>query len=243
LRRFDFVSIGAQDAARADRAFLIRLAQQVEALGAHRLRIADSVGLMNPFQVEELFTDLSETCPDLPLAFHAHNDLGMATANSLAAFYGGAEAVDVTACGIGERAGNAPLEQMALVWPECGVKPVELTRLCTTVQRAAQLTIAPNQPLIGQNIFRHESGIHVHAMLQNSQAYEPFSAETIGRSDTTRIVLGYHSGESAIRHALQELGIDPRSEPLGWLLRRIKQYAQQTKQPITPAVLKNLYYE
>lgn len=243
LSRFDYVSVGAQDSARADRAFLFGFVREVQRLGAHRLRMADTVGLMNPFEVRELFEALSCEAPGLPLAFHAHNDLGMATANTLAAFEGGAEAADVTVTGLGERAGNAALEQVAMAMCDTGVRRDRLTSLCELVIGAASHTVAKNAPIIGANVFCHESGIHVQALCNNRAAYEPFAAAEIGRSDGTRFVIGLHSGEAAIRHALRELGIDPRNEPLGWLLRRVKRYALETKQPVSPTVLRALYYE
>jgi homocitrate synthase NifV len=243
LKRFSFVSVGAQDSARADRGLLVAFTKRVHDLGAHRLRIADTVGVMNPFQVKALFEELTAAAPGLELAFHAHNDLGMATANTFAAFEGGAAAADVTVAGIGERAGNAALEQLAMALPQLGIKTQRLTPLCDMVLSAARME-APNcMPIIGKNVFSHESGIHVHAILNNRQAYEPFAAADIGRKDSTRIVLGVHSGEAAIRHALQQLNINPGTEPLGWLLARVRHHAQATKRPIGPRELKYFYYE
>ncbi len=243
LQRFAYVSVGAQDSGRADRALLFAFARRVDELGAHRLRIADTVGVMNPFQTAELFRDLREAVGDMELAFHAHNDLGMATANTLAAFRGGASAADVTVAGIGERAGNAALEQVALACPQLGVRTHMLTPLCDAVLRAAGIEAPVCAPVIGSNVFSHESGIHVHAVLNHREAYEPFSAEAIGRSDSTRIVLGLHSGEAALRHALGTLNIDPGKEPLGWLLNRIRRQALDTKQPVGLHQLRRLYYE
>ncbi|MEI6890885.1 MAG: hypothetical protein V5783_01825 [Pontiella sp.] len=243
LRRFDFVSVGAQDAARADRTLLLSFAHRVYELGADRLRIADTVGVLNPFQTRDLFEELHAAVPKLELAFHAHNDLGMATANTLAAFEGGATAADVTVAGIGERAGNAALEQVAMAIPTLGIQTRLLSPLCNRVLKAADMETPRCFPIIGKNVFSHESGIHVHAVLKHREAYEPFSAADIGRTDSTRIVLGIHSGEAALRHALRQNQIDPGSEPLGWLLKRIKQHALETKQPVTARKLRNLFYE
>ena len=225
LKRFSYVSVGAQDSARADRSLLIAFAKRVHELGGHRLRIADTVGLMNPFQVAGLFRELKEAVPELELAFHAHNDLGMATANTLAAFEGGARASDVTACGFGERAGNAALEQVAMAVPSLHLRNQYLSPLCELVMEAAGIRVPACAPIIGRNVFSHESGIHVHAVLNHRDAYEPFAAEDIGRTDSTRIVLGIHSGEAGLRHALKQLDIDPGNEPLGWLLNRIRKHA------------------
>lgn len=243
LERFSYVSVGAQDSARADRKLLTEFARRVYKLGGHRLRIADTVGLMNPFQTRELFQHLKKEVPELPLAFHAHNDLGMATANTLAAYEGGAEAADVTVAGIGERAGNAALEQVAMAVPSLKIRSHLLTPLCDTILEATGISAPACFPIIGKNVFSHESGIHVHAVLNHRSAYEPFSASDIGRKDDTCIVLGIHSGEAALRHALHNLKINPGSESLGWLLNRIKKQALKTKQPISLRQLRNLYYE
>lgn len=240
--RFSYVSVGAQDAARADRELLTAFARRVYELGADRLRIADTVGLMNPFQVQALFNELCAAVPDLELAFHAHNDLGMATANTLAALESGAAAADVTVTGMGERAGNAPLEQVAMAVPQTGIATARLAPLCDLVLRASEREAPACFPIIGKNVFSHESGIHVHAVLNHRSAYEPFSAADIGRTDSTRVVLGIHSGEAALRHALGELGIDPRNEPLGWLLNRVRNHAQKSKRPVSLYQLRTLYY-
>ena len=243
LDRFEYVSVGAQDAGRADPGLLFDFARRVQALGGHRLRIADTVGTMNPFQTRTLFEALRRAIPETELAFHAHNDLGMATANTLAAFTGGADAADVTVTGIGERAGNAALEQVALAVPALDLNNRRLAPLCEQVLLAAGIEAPATQPLIGKNAFRHESGIHVHALLNDRSAYEPFPADSIGRADSTQVVLGVHSGESALRHALRLLSINPGREPLGWLLNRVRLQARMTRQPVSLSRLKRLYYE
>lgn len=241
--RFAFVSVGAQDSGRADRRVLNQFARRVYELGADRLRIADTVGVLNPFQTRALFVELHQVVPELELAFHAHNDLGMATANTLAAFEGGAAAADVTVTGIGERAGNAAFEQVAMAVPSLGIPTAKLTPLCNMVLQAAELPVPVCFPIIGKNVFSHESGIHVQAVLNHRSAYEPFSAADIGRTDSTTIVLGIHSGEAALRHALRKLNINPGNEPLGWLLNRVRNHALKTKKSVTPYQLRSLFYE
>ncbi|MDZ8119670.1 homocitrate synthase/isopropylmalate synthase family protein [Pontiella agarivorans] len=243
LARFSYVSVGAQDSARADRATLLAFAHRVQELGADRLRIADTVGMLNPFQTKALFAELHRTVPGLELAFHAHNDLGMATANTLAAFEGGADCADVTVTGMGERAGNAAFEQVAMAVPDLGIQTPMLSALCNRVLRASEQQPPACFPIIGKNVFRHESGIHVHAVLNHREAYEPFSAADVGRDDTTHVVLGIHSGETSVRYALGKLGIDPRNEPIGWLLKRVRNEAQQTKKPVPIGRLRALFYE
>ena len=242
-RRFSYVSIGAQDSGRAASELLYAFAERVHDLGGDRLRIADTVGILNPFQTQALFRRLRDALPELELAFHAHNDLGMATANTLAALDSGAAAADVTVAGIGERAGNAALEQVAMAIPALALKTSHLATLCGMVLQAAGLEVPENQPIIGRNVFRHESGIHVHAVLNDRSAYEPFGADTIGRMDSTQVVLGAHSGESALRHALKQLHINPGNERLGWLVKRVRRQALQTKRTVSLEQLRTLYYQ
>jgi homocitrate synthase NifV len=208
---FDRVSVGALDATRADRAFLLQFAQMAESLGVHRLRIADTVGIGVPSTVAELVGDLKGAVNDLDLEFHGHNDLGMAAANALVALEVGADAVSVTVNGLGERAGNAALEQIIMALSghadfHCPVDTTRLQALSQLVSRAAHRPVHPTQPVVGDHVFTHESGIHCHAMFKEHRAYEPFSPGRVGRTDR-RFVLGAHSGTAAIRRLLDQVGI------------------------------------
>lgn len=209
---FDRVSVGAQDATRADGDYLQKVAGMVKAAGAHRLRIADTVGIGRPSAVGELIRGIKGVVPDLALEFHAHNDLGMATANALSALEAGAESVSVTVNGLGERAGNTALEQMVMALaghPDllCSVDSTALMPLCRLVALASGEQIPPSQPVVGDRVFTHESGIHCHAMLRDARAYEPFDPGRVGRSGR-RMRLGTHSGARAIRHLLAQAGIE-----------------------------------
>ena len=146
------------------------------------------------------------------IGFHAHNDLGLATANSLAALAAGADSVDVTVLGLGERAGNAALEEVVMALrvtagADCGVDAKRLTALCRLVAAAAGESIPLRKPIVGRAVFEHESGIHVQAMHRDRRSYEPFPADEVGGSGS-RFVLGKHSGRAAIRWALAQRGID-----------------------------------
>ncbi len=208
---FDCVTIGAQDATRADRDFLLQFAFQACQAGANRLRIADTVGIGRPSTIANVLSALTTSTTPLDLEFHGHNDLGMATANALTALEVGCRAVSVTVNGMGERAGNTALEQIAMAvdqhpdlkWP---MDTTQLLPLCQCVARAAARPISPAQPVVGADVFTHESGIHCHAMFKDSRAYEPFAPELAGRPGR-RFVLGTHSGASAIRHLLEQAGI------------------------------------
>jgi homocitrate synthase NifV len=212
---FDRVSVGAQDATRADSGFLRQVAALVKEAGGHRLRIADTVGISRPAAVGELIRSIKAAVPDLELEFHGHNDLGMATANALSALEAGAESVSVTVNALGERAGNAALEQvvMALAGHPDLTTSVDTTRLlplCRLVALASCQQIPPSQPVVGERVFTHESGIHCHAMFKDTRAYEPFEPSRVGRIDR-RFVLGTHSGASAIVHLLAQAGIQVSS--------------------------------
>jgi homocitrate synthase NifV len=186
---FDFVSMGAQDASRSCPEFLVELATVAADLGADRLRLADTVGLWNPWQTRQAIAGIREAVPALPLGFHGHNDLGLATANTLAAHLAGARYLDVTVGGLGERAGNASLEQVAAalratVGIEHGLKMAEFLELGRFVAMAAGREIPPNQPVTGSAAFAHESSIHVFAQVRDNRAYEPLSPESVGQTRT-----------------------------------------------------------
>lgn len=200
-RHFRYVSLGAQDASRADPSFLLQVARAAREEGADRLRLADTVGVWNPFQTQTALGFLRQAVGDLSLGFHGHNDLGMATANTLSALAAGADSVDVTVNGLGERAGNAPLAEVAMAArltlnQDLGIDMRQLSALSAVVAEAAQRPIAADKPIVGSNAFAHESGIHVHGWLADPRTYEPFAPTEVGHAGS-RLVLGKHSGTAA----------------------------------------------
>jgi homocitrate synthase NifV len=208
---FDRITLGAQDATRADPDFLIQLAALARAAGAHRLRIADTVGIAHPRGIAKLIKAMVGAVPNMELEFHGHNDLGMATANALTAVEAGAQAISVTVNGLGERDGNTALEQVVMALKgqqhlKCRLNSDALVPLCRQVSHASGRRIGPSQPVVGELAFTHESGIHCHAMLRDSRAYEPFDPRQAGRRGR-RFVLGAHSGTRTIRHFLSRAGI------------------------------------
>ena len=228
-QRFDFVSVGAQDASRADPDFLENIALTARQAGASRLRLADTVGVWNPLEIGAVFTRIKTCVPGLPLGFHGHNDLGMATANSLAAVAAGAGSVDVTVGGLGERAGNAALEQVVMavhlsLKRPTGIRTTALFSLCQQVADASGRAMPAHQPITGRAIHSHESGIHVHAMLKDPRAYAAFQPAEVG-ARAGEIVLGKHTGRAALRHVLAGQGISLPGELLSMLLRRLRREA------------------
>ncbi|MFZ1984677.1 MAG: hypothetical protein WAU91_09715, partial [Desulfatitalea sp.] len=226
LDRFARVSVGAQDSTRADRTWLAIFVREEHALGVHRLRLADTVGISRPDTIATLVALCKATAPTLPIEFHGHNDLGLAAANALAAAEAGAEALSVTVNGLGERAGNAALEQMVMLLDfhprlACAIDSRGLLGLCQKVALASGRPIPPDRPIVGDMVFTHESGIHCQAMLLDPQTYEPFAPQSIGR-DQRRFGMGSHSGRASLRHLLQQAGIDvspPQISALRDLLR------------------------
>ena len=241
---FQFLSVGAQDASRADRDFLIEFAQTAEAAGICRLRIADTVGILNPLQTVELFSSLRVATPNLSLEFHGHNDLGMATANTIAALASGADAASVTVNGLGERAGNAPLDEIVMaarltLRADCGVKTRQLSALGDLVAHASCRPLAPEKPVTGKAVFRHESGIHCGGLLQNRATYEPFAAEDVGHAPT-EMVVGRHSGTRLLREKLEQMKMDFPPVLLPALLAAVRRFSAVRKRNLKDAELKTL---
>jgi homocitrate synthase NifV len=241
---FQFLSVGAQDASRADRGFLLEFARATADARLCRLRIADTVGILNPLQTAELFSELCAATPHLSLEFHGHNDLGMATANTIAALASGADAASVTVNGLGERAGNAPLDEVVMaarltLGKHCGVDPRQLSTLGDLVVHASGRPLAPEKPVTGTAIFRHESGIHCGGLLKDRATYEPFAAEDVGHAPT-EMVVGRHSGTRLLRDKLQHIKMDFPPSLLPELLAEVRQFAARHKRILTDANLQEL---
>jgi homocitrate synthase NifV len=242
----DFVSVGAQDASRTNPSMLIRMAEAVKKLGGDRFRLADSAGCWNPLAVSKVVRQIHTAVPGLRLGVHMHNDLGMATANSLVAVQSGATDVDVTVNGLGERAGNAPLEQVAMALrtlPEVehALHTEGLFALCREVARCAGREIPPMQPITGSDVFRHESGIHVRAMLSDRRSYEPFAAATVGRSPDLNVTAGKHSGTASLIYLMKQTGVTLGKDAAGELLTQVRARSEQLGRGLSAEELQALY--
>jgi len=241
--RFPFVSVGLQDGSRTGTERLIQLAGRAAALGADRLRVADSVGVWTPLEVHRTISALVKALPRLRIGVHMHNDLGMAAANTITALQSGATDLDVTVNGLGERAGNAALEQIVMMLrttlPDysSALQSEHLYALCRTVAQYSNRSIPPDQPVTGDNAFRHESGIHVQALLRNRESYEPFPASRAGRSSRLDIAVGKHSGRSALQYVLGQSGIALSQQAAGALLLKVRALAQEQRRALTVAEL------
>jgi homocitrate synthase NifV len=244
--KFKFVSVGAQDASRADLQFLINFAALAAQYGAERVRIADTVGILNPQQTAYLFEQLHTALPNIDFEFHGHNDLGMATANTVTAIDTGARSASVTVNGLGERAGNAAMEEVVMSLEmskhhHC-VNTYGLAELCETVAEASQRPIPINKAVTGKTAFMHESGIHCHALLNNRLTFEPFSAIQIGRT-IPEFAIGKHSGTASIKYILQKLGYLVNQSEATILLNKLRDLANNKKGACTIEELKVLYEE
>lgn len=230
------VSVGAEDASRADQAFVLQVADLAQFAGATRFRYADTLGVLDPFSTYERISRLVGAL-DLEIEMHAHDDLGLATANSLAALMAGASHVNTTVNGLGERAGNAPLEEVVMaLWRvhdiDMGVDMQRFPAISKLVAEASGKVVAANKSIVGESVFTHESGLHVDGMLKDPATYENFDPAQVGR--TRQLVLGKHSGSHSVKHAYAQLGISLQKDETPQLLAQIRQFANSTKR--TPQV-------
>ncbi|MGZ5051828.1 MAG: homocitrate synthase [Methylobacter sp.] len=225
------VCVGAEDASRADGDFLIQMAEAAQQAGARRIRFADTVGIMEPFGVHAAISKL-RTATDLDIEMHAHDDLGLATANTLAAALAGATHLNTTVNGLGERAGNAALEEVViglkqLYGIETGIDLREFSALSQQVAAASGDTIGSRKSLIGRDVFSHEAGIHVDGLLKDLNNYQGVDPALVGRSH--QLVLGKHSGSQGVMHAYRQLGIRLNRWQAGRLLPMIRQFVSVHK--------------
>ncbi|MFO1327606.1 MAG: homocitrate synthase [Rubrivivax sp.] len=225
------VSVGLEDASRADPAWLAELSQRAERLGACRVRFADTLGVLDPFATHERIAAL-RAATGLEIEIHAHDDLGLATANTLAALRAGATHASTTVNGLGERAGNAPLEEVVMALRhlhglDCGVDPRALPALSRRVALASGRAVAANKSIVGDAVFTHESGIHVDGLLKSAHTYQGFDPAELGRAHAT--VLGKHSGSAALRSAYARLGLTLGHAEAEGLLARVRSHVERTK--------------
>ncbi|MER9468953.1 homocitrate synthase [Mesorhizobium sp. M0482] len=238
-----FVAVGCEDASRANRDHLARVIETAARAGASRVRLADTVGVLDAFSTFELVAQLVAQSP-IDLEFHAHNDLGLAAANTLAAIRAGARHASVTVLGLGERAGNAALEEVAaamavLDGADTGIELTALPDLAAQVAWAARRQTAAIKPVVGADVFTHESGIHVAGLLKDSRTYQGLDPALVGRC--RRIVIGKHSGATAIAHVLSESGRDLDPDLAAAMVARVRRGAAETKSTVTATQLVELY--
>lgn len=237
------VSVGGEDSSRADFDFLRRVVAVAAEAGAHRFRFADTLGVLDPFKTHDIFRCLRAES-GLELEFHGHDDLGLATANTLAAIRGGATHASVCVLGLGERAGNAALEEVVAALAhvsgrQTGVDLTHLTGLAELVALVARRPIPAAKSIVGAAAFAHESGIHVSGLLRDPECYEALKPAWFGR--TRSIVLGKHSGLAAISNALASLGLPADEGRARRVLDEVRTRAMALKRPVGECELLEFY--
>jgi 2-isopropylmalate synthase len=223
------VAFVTEDTVRAPFDFVERLYREVQDAGADRLVVADTVGVMTPLTFRWYLEEFVRRVRPKDLSVHCHNDFGMATANTLTALEVGASSPHVCVNGLGERAGNAALEEVVLALEtlygyRTGIRTDRLYELSRLVEECSGVPLAPNKALVGYNAFSHEAGIHTHGVLAHTLTYEPLQPETLGRQRA--MILGKHTGRAAIAEKLRERGILAPDERLTDLLARVKSGAE-----------------
>ena len=238
------ISVGLEDATRADESFLATLICTASRAGAARIRLADTVGIASPAQIHTLISR-SKNFQPIELGIHAHNDFGMATANSIAALEAGADWADATVLGLGERAGNSRLEEMAgyltLQAQTRSYKTTHLRTLCTTVANAAKQTITANHPIVGEAIFTCETGLHLQGLEQNPSTYEPYAPEQVGA--VRKLQLGSKVGTRAVKDRLSSFGFTLTDDKTGHIASLIRQRALEKQRHLNDEEIYTLAQE
>lgn len=218
-----YIALGLEDSSRADPDFLLQLGQTAEKYGAKRVRLADTVGVSTPGSISKQIKRMKRHL-SIDIGVHCHNDFGMATGNSMAALEAGAQWVDATVLGLGERAGNCKLEEicgaLAVLFGEDRYIIKTLPDLCQYVANATHRNIPANHPLAGSAIFTCETGLHQHGLAINSNTYEPYNPALIGRKRT--FMFGKKSGKRALTIQLKKMGIKLNELQVNTLLQKVR---------------------
>ncbi|MDP4127738.1 MAG: homoaconitate hydratase, partial [Bacillota bacterium] len=239
-----YISVNAEDASRTDMDFLVQFAREAKKAGANRLRYCDTVGILDPFTTYDRIKTLIEKT-GLDIEMHTHDDFGMATANALAGVKAGATHVGVTVNGLGERAGNAALEEVVmalkhLLDTDLNFVTERFVELSEYVARASGRMLPPWKSIVGSNMFAHESGIHADGALKNPNTYEAFSPEDVGLE--RQIVIGKHSGTAAIKAKFRhEYGKEMSDGDAEEMLVRVRAMAVDMKRSLFDKELAYIY--
>lgn len=231
---FDYISVNAEDASRADMNYLVEFATEARKAGASRIRYCDTIGILEPFVTYERVKTLIERA-EVEVEMHTHNDFGMATANALAGVRAGARFIGVTVNGLGERAGNAAMEEVVMALKH--IQNIDLdfdtkrfVELSEYVSRASGRLLPPWKAIVGSNMFAHESGIHADATLKNPKTYEVFKPEEVGLE--RQIVIGKHSGTASIKSKFKEYGRTITDEQAKEVLKHVRALAIDMKRSL-----------
>jgi homocitrate synthase NifV len=241
----EYVTVGAQDASRADINFLKEFVSQATNYGASRIRLADTVGILHPLSTSNLVKQIREVDPHIPLEIHAHNDLGMATANTISAFMAGANCLSTTINGLGERAGNAAMEEVAMALEmslglKSGLNLSYFQEISDVVSKASKRSVGDSKPITGKMIFSHESGIHTNSLMKNRQTYQLLEPTQIGRVEED-FLIGKHSGKATLEYFMREAGLFFDDEFCSRLLQLVKDTSQKVKRALSKSEFFDLY--
>ncbi len=239
-----YVSVGGEDSSRADIDFLIELMEITSELGGDRFRFCDTLGILDPFVMYEKISALRAAVPALDIEVHTHNDLGMATANAIAGIRAGARFVNTTVNGLGERAGNAALEEVVMGLKlacgiDTGIDTHRFREISRFVGKASQRPVPAWKPVVGERVFSHESGLHADGVIKNPANYEIFDPAEVGLK--RYLVLGKHSGTTGLIERYREIGISVSRKDAATLIERVRSVAQRAKRPLSDNDLRKLH--
>ena len=225
------VEFSDEDGTRTELEFLHRMHKAIQDVGVDRIDIPDTVGVMVPPAMTQFVSEIKKHVK-VPLAVHCHDDFGLSVANSLAGVLGGAEEVHVTVNGLGERAGNAALEEvvmslLAFYNIKTNINSRKMAFVSRLVSQLTGIAVPPNKAIVGENAFSHESGIHVHGVLSDGSTYEPMRPEIVGKERS--FVVGKHSGVHAVQNKLKEYGIELTPDQMKEAVAKIKKWAESGK--------------
>ena len=241
-----YVSVGGEDASRADLNFLVELMEITRSLGGDRFRFCDTLGIMDPFTMFDKVTFLRQAVPEVDIEVHTHNDLGMATANAIAGVRAGAKFVNTTINGLGERAGNAALEEVVMglkhaCGVETGIDTHRFREMSLFVAKASDRPLSVSKPVVGSRVFAHESGLHADGVIKDPHNYEGFDPAEVGL--TRSIVIGKHSGTGGLIERYRGLGIIVGRKLAETLLELARATACRRKRDLSNRQLLNIYLE
>ena len=239
-----YVSVGGEDASRADLSFLVELMKITRAMGGDRFRFCDTLGIMDPFTTFDKVTFLRKAVPEVDIEVHTHNDLGMATANAIAGVRAGAKFVNTTINGLGERAGNAALEEVVMGLKhacgiETGVETHRFREMSLFVAKASHRPRSVSKPVVGSRVFAHESGLHADGVIKDPRNYEGFDPAEVGL--TRSIVVGKHSGTGGLIERYRSMGIAIGRKQADHLLELTRAMSCKRKRDLTNCELIAIY--
>lgn len=240
-----YVSVNGEDASRADVDFLIEFIEAAKQAGADRFRYCDTVGVMEPFRIENTIKKLFEKT-NFDIEMHTHNDFGLATANAIAGVIGGASHIGVTVNGLGERAGNAALEEVLMSLKhvygyQLNIDTRKFKELSEYVSNASGRELPAWKAIVGSNMFKHESGIHADGAIKNPKNYEAFDPSEVGLE--RQIVIGKHSGKAALVNKFEEYDIDLSTDMANRLLEEVRAVSVRMKRTLFDKEIVQIYHD